>query len=45
MHFKDDNAKKCIRMRKLVMRIVIQGGKSSILCSQIAFYGSADASP
>ena len=36
--------KKCIRMRKIVLKIVIWGGKSSNICTNIAFYGSAGMS-
>ena len=35
--------KKCIRMGITVLKIVIWGGKSSVLWLQIAFYSSADA--
>ena len=37
--------KKCIRMGITVLKIVIWGGKTSVLRSQISFYGSADALP
>ena len=45
MLFGRKNMNKRIRMGLTVMKIVIWGGKSSILWSQITFYGSAVASP
>ena len=36
--------KKCIKMGITVLKIVIWGGKSSVLWLQIAFYGSAGCS-
>ena len=41
----DENISKNIRMRITVLDIVIWGGKVSVIWSQIALYGSADASP
>ena len=37
--------KKCIKMGITVLKIVVWGGRSLVLWSQIAFYSSAKASP
>ena len=42
---KGENVKKFIRMVITVFKIVIWGGKSSVLWSTIAFYGYAGAPP
>ena len=36
--------KKCIRMGIIVLKIVIWGDKSSVLWTEIAFYGSTNVS-
>ena len=41
--FERETEEKCIRMRITVLKIVFWGGKSSVLWSQITFYGSVDA--
>ena len=43
VHFKDENANTWIRMEKTVMKIVIWGGKSLFLWSDILFYSHANA--
>ena len=39
------NVKKCIRMGITIFKMFIWGGVSSVIWSEITFYGSADASP
>ena len=40
---KDENVKKCIRMRKTLIKIVNWRGKMSVFLLQIAFYSFAVA--
>ena len=42
MHFELQKMNESIRMGITVLKIVIWGGKSSVLRLQIAFYGSAE---